>query len=64
MVLETLLKTKETLENTNINLRNSRDFLLPKLISGELDVFDLDIEIDAIQSNEGNSDLSDNTIAQ
>ena len=49
MVLETLLKTKETLENTNINLRNSRDFLLPKLISGELDVSDLDINTDTIQ---------------
>ena len=52
------------LDRKNINLRKTRDLLLPKLISGELDVFDLDIEIDAIQSNEGNSDLSDNTIAQ
>ena len=53
MVLETLLKTKETLENTNINLRKTRDLLLPKLISGELDVADLDIGTDLYRSQEG-----------
>ena len=39
----------------NDNLRKTRDLLLPKLISGELDVSDLDIKIDALQSSEGNS---------
>jgi type I restriction enzyme, S subunit len=29
----------------NTNLRRTRDLLLPKLISGEIDVSDLDIQI-------------------
>ena len=33
----------------NHNLRQTRDLLLPKLISGELDVSELDINIDGIQ---------------
>ena len=33
----------------NTNLRQTRDLLLPKLISGELDVSELDINIDGIQ---------------
>ena len=37
------------LERCNQNLRQTRDLLLPKLISGELDVSELDIEIDTIQ---------------
>ncbi len=47
MVLETLLKIQETLVRTNTNLRKTRDLLLPKLISGELDVSEF--EIDTIQ---------------
>ncbi|MDO8872290.1 MAG: restriction endonuclease subunit S [Methanoregula sp.] len=39
--LEIMLKIKNT------NLRRTRDLLLPKLISGELDVSELDIEIPA-----------------
>lgn len=30
----------------NVNLRQTRDILLPKLISGELDVSDLDIKVE------------------
>jgi type I restriction enzyme, S subunit len=37
---------------TNKNLRQTRDLLLPKLISGELDVSDLDIEIPEIDEPE------------
>ena len=37
-VLGTLITTKETLEKKNTNLRQTRDLLLPKLISGEIDV--------------------------
>jgi type I restriction enzyme S subunit len=33
------------LERKNQNLRQTRDLLLPKLISGEVDVSELDIEI-------------------
>jgi type I restriction enzyme S subunit len=36
---------KKTLKNKNENLRQTRDLLLPKLISGKIDVSDLDIEI-------------------
>ena len=43
-VLETLITLKETLEKKNTNLRLTRDLLLPKLISGEIDIFDLDID--------------------
>lgn len=37
----------------NINLRKTRDLLLPKLISGELDVSDLDIDTDLHSSQDG-----------
>ena len=37
----------------NANLRQTRDLLLPKLISGEIDVSDLDIATDEIQPNQG-----------
>ena len=47
-VIETLVATKETLEQKNANLRQTRDLLLPKLISGELDVSELDIETEGI----------------
>ena len=33
------------LDKKNQNLRKTRDLLLPKLISGEIDVSDLDIHI-------------------
>jgi len=33
-----MLRLKETLRRTNLNLRTTRDLLLPKLISGEIDV--------------------------
>jgi type I restriction enzyme S subunit len=32
----------------NAVLRQTRDFLLPKLISGELDVSELDIRVDGV----------------
>ena len=43
-VLETLITSKETLEKKNTNLRQTRDLLLPKLISGEVDVSELDMD--------------------
>ena len=43
-VAEPLLDQKELLELRNAILRRTRDLLLPKLISGVLDVSDLDIE--------------------
>jgi len=35
----------------NINLRKSRDLLLPKLISGKIDVEDLDIDTGKLAEN-------------
>jgi type I restriction enzyme, S subunit len=43
-LVEPMLDQKEILELKNTNLRRTRDLLLPKLISGALDVSKLDIE--------------------
>ncbi|MBD2207559.1 restriction endonuclease subunit S [Calothrix sp. FACHB-1219] len=47
-MLENLFKAIETLEAKNSNLRQTRDLLLPKLISGEIDVEQLDITTEDI----------------
>ncbi|AKB75081.1 Type I restriction-modification system specificity subunit [Methanosarcina lacustris Z-7289] len=44
-VVNPLFKQITLLEHKNQNLRKTRDLLLPKLISGEIDVSDLDIRI-------------------
>lgn len=44
------------LTKQNNKLRKTRDLLLPKLISGELDVSELDINTDTIRSITGDSD--------
>ena len=41
-----MLDTIRGLTMKNTNLRQTRDLLLPKLISGELDVSELDIDTD------------------
>ena len=46
LIVQPLCDQKEILEMKNINLRQTRDLLLPRLISGELDVSDLDIPIE------------------
>ncbi len=43
-VVRPVFSQLETLTDTNDNLRRTRDMLLPKLISSELDVEDLDID--------------------
>ena len=45
------------LDRKNINLRQTRDMLLPKLISGEIDVSELDINIDGIQPRKGGTHI-------
>ena len=45
VVGEILIQT-DNLILRNANLRKTRDLLLPKLISGEIDVSELDINID------------------
>ncbi len=42
---EGIFEQREILQRKNINLRTTRDLLLPKLISGKLDVEDLDIDV-------------------
>ena len=52
-VIALLRKGINNLLDKNANLRKTRDLLLPKLISGELDVSDLDIGTDLYRSQEG-----------
>ena len=49
VVIASLRKALNNLLEKNTNLRQTRDLLLPKLISGELDVSELDIDTDGIQ---------------
>jgi len=44
-IVEPIYEMKFSLAQKNTNLRHTRDLLLPKLISGELDVSELDIRI-------------------
>ena len=48
-IIEPIFDNIVVLDLKNTNLRQTRDLLLPKLISGELDVSELDINIDGIQ---------------
>ena len=40
-----VVEKQQSLIKQNTNLRTTRDLLLPKLISGQLDVEDLDIDV-------------------
>ncbi len=48
-----IFQKTEILKRRNQNLRQTRDHLLPKLISGEIDVSELDININGIQPTKG-----------
>ena len=48
-----------TLRSKNVNLRQTRDLLLPKLISGEIDVSDLKIDTNGIQPRKGGTHIPD-----
>ena len=48
-------KKLENLTIKNQNLHQTRDLLLPKLISGEIDVSELDIDTDGMQPTKGGS---------
>ena len=43
----------DLLQKKNTNLRQTRDLLLPKLISGEIDVSELDIDTNGVQLKKG-----------
>ena len=47
-ILEPILDEILTLRVKNINLQHTRDLLLPRLISGEIDVSELDIDVGGI----------------
>ncbi len=47
--IEPIFRMIRNLKSRNNNLRQTRDVLLPKLISGELDVSELDIDIRGTQ---------------
>ena len=46
-----------TVDLKNINLRQTRDLLLPKLISGEIDLSKLDIDVHGIQPRKGGTHI-------
>ena len=48
-----LLDSIVVIQEKNANLRQTRDLLLPKLISGEIDVSELDIDTNEIQPKKG-----------
>jgi type I restriction enzyme S subunit len=48
-VISDMFEKKHNLLEKNINLRKTRDLLLPRLISGEIDVEELDINLGAIE---------------
>ena len=51
VIIEPFFTTIEGLLNINLNLRKTRDLLLPRLISGELDVSDLHISLPDLNEN-------------
>jgi type I restriction enzyme S subunit len=44
MLIDVFFKQTKNLNEKNTNLRQTRDLLLPRLISGEIDVENLDID--------------------
>ena len=48
-VINSLRRSLNSLLEKNVNLRQTRDLLLPKLISGEIDVSELDIDTNGMQ---------------
>ena len=46
-ITKTVRQQNDFLQKKNANLRQTRDLLLPKLISGEIDVSELDINRDS-----------------
>ncbi len=62
-IIQPVFQSIEVLTTKNANLRQTRDLLLPKLISGEIDVENLDIETGVINESEVVSDSSQEAIA-
>ena len=52
-IAESIHQQSDLLQKKNTNLRQTRDLLLPKLISGEIDVSELEIDADRYHSQKG-----------
>ncbi len=52
-----IFQKTESLKQRNQNLRQTRDLLLPQLISGEIDVSELDINVDGMQPIKGGTHI-------
>ena len=50
-------RQSDLLEKKNVSLRQTRDLLLPKLISGEIDVSELDIDTNGMQPAKGGTHI-------
>ena len=55
--VQPLIDSIQNIGTKNTNLRQTRDLLLPKLISGEIDVSKLDIDTDRIQPKKGGAHI-------
>jgi len=58
-VIEPIFDNVVALDLKNTSLRQTRDLLLPKLISGELDISDLEIDTNKIQPKKGGKHIPD-----
>ena len=47
-LIRPILKTITTLRSANSTLAETRDLLLPRLVSGDLDISDLDLGLEAV----------------
>ena len=56
-IVRPMLDSMRVFMMKNINLRQTRDLLLPKLIAGEIDVAKLDIRIDGMQPRKGGAHI-------
>ena len=56
-IAKSVRQESDLLEKKNVNLRQTRDLLLPKLISGEIDVSELDIDINGMQPRKGGTHI-------
>jgi len=61
-MISSILKQRSLLHKKNQNLRCTRDLLLPKLISGEIDVENLNIETELTNESEEVSNSSQEAI--
>ena len=57
-IVKSIHQQSDLLEKKSVNLRQTRDLLLPKLISGEIDLSELDITTDRLVQNQTDQELA------